>query len=343
LREADGRRRWSRAIKGGLDKADEKLFVFTPIFFIPFSFRFSWIYRANRLLSVFAVKKRLKRLGLKDAVLWLYHPFDHFLPGCFRGSLSIFDWAEDWSMYFKEFDEEGRKMVASSEETMVKNVDLVFVVSEKLLGRARGLNANSYHVFDGTSCGIFKRTPSSQPGDVKGIKKPILGYLGTINERIDVGLLEHVSGALPDVSIVMIGAIHSRRVDISRLVGKENVYFLGPKDYETLGGYTDSFDICILPYRPVSSFPTKILDYLATGKPIVSTSGLWGVDRFGGLIRTAGSKEDFVRCVRESLGEDDPARAAARRRAAGENSWDIRAGEIMETVKKRRRELGYEA
>ena len=106
LRSRENRRRWMRAINFKIEHSpeSEKLFIFTPLFLVPFSFRFQPIYNLNLYISLFVIKSKSDRLGFKNIVLWLYHPFDYCLLKWFKNRMvSCFDWAEDWAEYFIEF------------------------------------------------------------------------------------------------------------------------------------------------------------------------------------------------------------------------------------------------
>ena len=335
LKDSENKTRWRRALNFKIELLSDKLFLFTPIFFIPFSFRIQLIYNINLFISLLIIKTKIKKLCFKNIVLWFYHPFDYLLLRWFRNRiLSVFDWAEEWAEYFIELNKKRREKIKTVEEEIIKNVDIVFVVSRNLLEKAKKFNPDSYHLLDGTVNETFQKPSYYIPEDIKHIKKPILGYLGTINQRLDVELLELISKELPRTSLVFIGDIHFKRINISRLKSCENINFLGGKNYEELGHYTQSFDICILPYKPelTPSFPTKILDYLATGKPIVSTD-LYEMNRFKDCVYIAHSKEEFVNFIKIALNENNPQLFAVRIKAAKNNTWEKRASQIMEFIK----------
>ena len=344
LKTADNRCRWKRALSFKAERLSEskKLFMFTPLFIIPFSFKLQFIYKINLYISFLIITFKISRLGFNNSVLWLYHPFDYPLLTWFKKRvLSVFDWAEEWGEYFIEFSERKREKIKAFEERIIKNVDIVFVVSQKLLEKAQKSNKNSYRLLDGTVYDIFQKNPEHVPEDIKYIKKPILGYLGTINERVDIDLLEFTGKNLANTSLVLIGDIHYRRIDVSRFKRcndkHNNIYFLGGKSYEELGNYTRFFDVCIVPYKPELStfiFPTKIFDYLATGAPIVSTN-VMEIERFKDYLYIANSKEEFVNYAKIALQEKNHHLSQVRLEIAQNNSWEERVSQIMEHLKER--------
>jgi hypothetical protein len=332
----ENRKRWIRAITFNIYPLKGKLFLYTPLFFIPFSFRIQFIYNFNLFILLLILKIKIKKLVFTNTVLWFYHPFDYPILKWFKNrALSVFDWAEEWAEYFVEFSKRKRKKIKLFEERIIKEADLVFVVSQKLLEEAKKFNNNSYRLFDGTEYRVFQNTSDYIPRDIKHIKKPILGYLGTISHRIDVELLKFISKELPSISLVLIGDIHYKRVNISSLKDYKNIFFLGGKNYGELGKYTKYFDVCILPYKPalVSSPATKVYDYFATGKPIVMTN-LLEMEKFRDFVKIARTKKEFVNYIEESLKEENPGLVKMRIKIAKENSWEARTDDIIDEIKK---------
>lgn len=334
LKTQENRKRWLRALSFNVECLSNKLYLFTPIFVVPFSFRIQAIYNVNRYLSYLCIRNKLKALGFRNIVLWIYHPFDYYLSSYFKERIfSCFDWAEEWAEYFIEYSQRKRRVVKVLEEKVIAGVDAVFVVSKRLLEIAKSINSNSYQICDGTIPEIFLEADKKMPPDMEDIKHPIIGYGGTIYRRMDLDLISELSDKLPQCSFVFIGDVLLKPVDIARLKEKKNVFFLGVKQYSELPNYLTNFDVCILPYIPIpyTSPPTKIYDYLTTGKPIVSTY-FSELKDFSNLIRLARTKEEFINFVRESLSEDNPDIRKMRIEKAKENSWSARAGEMMNII-----------
>jgi len=342
LNSRENRIRWKRALLLWVTPSVEsgKLFIFTPLFIIPFSYRCYWLYKINLYILAVIIKAKLRHNGFQNIVLWVYHPFDYPLLCWFSDAvLSVFDWAEEWAEYFIEYGRRQKMRLRFLEEQMIKDADLVFIVSDVLLKQALAFNPNSYHILDGTVHEIFQPSAEEPPVDMARIKRPIAGYLGSVSERMDTELLEYVSKRYPDVSFVCIGDIHYQRVVLGNLQHCANVYFLGLKPYEELGKYALFFDICILPYKPLSSTyisPTKIFDYLATGKPIVSIA-LACLNNFSGVLYAAHTKEEFADLFGKALQEDNAQLRQKRKDIARQNTWEQRAEEIMNIAQQRMR------
>lgn len=336
LRTKENRKRWLRALRSKIEPLPDskKLFIFTPIFLIPFSFRFQFIYDLNRYISFLSLKSKIRRLGFNNVVLWLYHPFDYCLLGWFKAKVaSCFDWAENWAEYFTELPPEKREYIAGMEDRMVKETDVVFVVSKLLLERALRINNNSYQILDGTIPEIFFNYDGAVPDEMKNMPHPVVGYTGTVYKRVDIDLIRELSEKLPRASIILLGNVLLSPGDMTGINESKNVFFLGGRDYNELPRYMMNFDVCILPYitSSVNPSPTKMYDYLATGKPIISTS-IPEIEGFKNCIKIAGSREEFIEFVKESLRENSPELQKMRKRKAKENSWLSRTDEIMDII-----------
>ena len=219
---------------------------------------------------------------------------------------------------------------------MVKEADIVFVVSEKLLERAKKINHNSCQMRDGTVPELFVNSDKGPPDEIKTIPHPILGYAGTVFTRLDLDLIAELSIKFPQCSIVLIGNILLSPEKIIK-IRQKNIFLLGGKKYEELPDFMMHFDVCILPYiyeLSLMIFPTKIYDYLATGKPIVSTY-LPELEDFSNCVKLARTREEFIGLINGALNENDADLRKRRIEMAKKNSWFARTDEIMGMIRKR--------
>lgn len=335
LKDRTNRQRWFRALCFKPVKISDKLFVFTPLFIIPFSFRVQSLYNFNLFIIYLLVKRITHKLNFDSIVLWLYHPFDLPLIAWFKKKICVcFDWAEDWPAYFQEFSVSRKKKITKLESEIIRQADLVFTVSQELLERAKEINADSFHVFDATVPELFRNNSLIEPRDMRSLVKPVIGYSGTIYTRLDVDLLLELSRVFFNCAFVFVGEVLKfNSINISELKKQPNVYFLGVKEYQRLPAYLMNFDVCIIPYlqNPVTAVPTKIYDYLATGKPIVSTAFSQN-ELFKDLIYIAHSPKEFILRLTQALSEKDPVLTKSRIDAAYVNTWAKRVEDMMGLV-----------
>ena len=172
---------------------------------------------------------------------------------------------------------------------------------------------------------------------------PVLGYTGTVHgDRVDVELVRAVAAAWPG-SVVLVGPDLLGPADAARLDGP-NVHRVGSVPYTDVPGIMAGFDVCIVPHRMTafteSLNPIKLWEYLAAGKPVVSTD-VAGFRDFPDLVSLARTAAEFVAAAHAAVGEVGTdaghARAAARRAVARENSWDRRVDEVERVVRDSRR------
>jgi UDP-galactopyranose mutase len=178
----------------------------------------------------------------------------------------------------------------------------------------------------------FRRARAAlpEPDDQRRIPPPRLGYFGVVDERMDLELVRAVAESRPDLQIVLVGPVV--KIDPASIPSLPNVHHLGQKRYEELPAYIAGWDVAIMPFarNDATKFisPTKTLEYLAAGRPVVSTSIRDVVHPYGdeGLVRIADAPKDFIAAVDASLAERGDA-AAARRASARDalleqTSWD---------------------
>ena len=167
------------------------------------------------------------------------------------------------------------------------------------------------------------------PQDMLSLKRPILGYAGEIAEWFDSELVHDLAAQNPGWSIVLIGRIH---VDISGILKLPNVHYLGLKNYADIPSYMSQFDVCLLPFK-ISALtnavnPIKFYEYLAMGKPVVSTP-IREVQYYRDIVEIA-ERSEFSAAVKRALETSgDQERTARRLKIAENNTWDKRIEEIV--------------
>ncbi|HEX5702742.1 MAG TPA: glycosyltransferase family 1 protein [Pyrinomonadaceae bacterium] len=149
------------------------------------------------------------------------------------------------------------------------------------------------------------RTRAKDPEDQEPIAYPRLGYFGVIDERFDTGLLDAVAAARPDWQLVMLGPV--TKIDPKVLPQRPNIHYLGSKTYDELPRYIAGWDVALMPFaineatRYIS--PTKTPEYLAAGKPVVSTPIADVIKPYGklDLVRIARTPDEFIAAIEQSL------------------------------------------
>jgi UDP-galactopyranose mutase len=173
------------------------------------------------------------------------------------------------------------------------------------------------------------RLPQDDPADQAGIPHPRLGFFGVIDERMDLALLAGIARLRPDWHLALIGPVV--KIEPQTLPQGPNIHYLGQKAYEQLPVYLAGWDVALMPFarNEATRFisPTKTPEYLAGGKPVVSTSIRDVVRPYGeqGLVRVADTPEDTVAAIEETLALPPAERAAWLARVDGflkDHSWN---------------------
>ena len=158
-----------------------------------------------------------------------------------------------------------------------------------------------------------------EPEDQKHIPHPRLGFFGVVDERFDVELLDQISRQRPDWQFVMIGPVV--KIDPAILPQRDNIHYLGGKSYQELPAYIAGWDVALLLFAQNESTrfisPTKTPEYLAAGKPVVSTPIRDVVHPYGqmGLVRIADDAQEFTAAIEDLLrAETDRKRLAGNSR-----------------------------
>jgi UDP-galactopyranose mutase len=193
------------------------------------------------------------------------------------------------------------------ERRLFERVDLVFTGGHSLYEAKKHAHP-AVHPFpssiDLAHFGIA-RSSQTDPIDQKSIPHPRLGFFGVIDERFDIDLLDAVAKSRPDWHFVMIGPVV--KIQSDSLPKHPNIHYLGPKKYEELPAYLSNWDVALLLFARNESTrfisPTKTPEYLAAGKPVISTSIQDVIRPYGelNLISVADSPGDFVRAAEEFL------------------------------------------
>ena len=185
------------------------------------------------------------------------------------------------------------------ESVLLAAADVVFTGGYQLFKRKSRLHGN-VHFY---GCGVdvehyakASRADTAIPADIASLPSPVLGYFGVIDERLDYELIDTLARTFATGSVVMIGPF--AKIDPHSLPRRSNLHWLGQRSYAELPAYVKAFDVCLMPFALNEATeninPTKTLEYMAAGKPIVSTAVADVVRNFTPIVEVAASSADFV-------------------------------------------------
>ncbi|WP_301590366.1 UDP-galactopyranose mutase [Sabulicella glaciei] len=193
------------------------------------------------------------------------------------------------------------------ERRLIAEADVVFTGGRSLYEAKKHLHANIHCFPSGVDRAHFAQALAGlpDPADQAEIMRPRLGYFGVIDERLDLDLIGALAEARPDWQVVMIGpVVKVRDEDLPR---GANIHWLGGRDYKTLPSYLSNWDVALMPFalNEATRFisPTKAPEYLAGGKPVVSTPVADVVTRYEGIgaVEVVKGHEAFIAACERTL------------------------------------------
>lgn len=267
----------------------------------------------------------------ENPVQWFYDPMavPAFL-GRMNEIATVYDCMDELSKFAEAPPE-----IKPRERRLLLEADVVFTGGRRLWELKKQLNSNCHFYGCGVDVAHFGKARDSQttiPEDIALLRKPVLGYFGVIDERMDYELLAKLAGANPDWSIAMVGPT----LKVKELPRRHNLHWLGQKAYADLPLYCKAFDVCLMPFalNDATEFinPTKALEYMATGKPIISSPIADVVTNFGAVVKIARTHEEFISLCRQAVENPDPVTVQAGLKKAVENSWDSTVARLEDHV-----------
>lgn len=261
---------------------------------------------------------------LDDYAIWFYTPMMLPLAQHLKPKVVIYDCMDELSA-FKFAPAE----LVQLESELLRKADVVFTGGHSLFEAKRGAHSNVHSMPSSVDCLHFGQARNAQPEptELVGMAHPRVGYIGVIDERMNLELLGDVAELLPEVQFVMVGPVV--KIDPATLPQRQNLHYLGGRTYAQLPAYLAHWDVAMLPFAMNESTrfisPTKTPEYLAAGKAVVSTPIRDVVRPYGerGLVQIASDATSFAACLMRALSEDQSeCRARADLFIAG-MSWDL--------------------
>lgn len=221
-------------------------------------------------------------------------------------------------------------------EDAITEADLVSASAHDLLATVRKRRPDAILCQNGVDFDHFGAIrPGPAPPDFPQRDRPIIGYYGAMAEWLDYPLLDHAAAKLPEFDFVFIGPNYDKSMDDQPVFGRENVHWLGPKTYADLPDYLAHFTVATIPFvlnevtHAVS--PVKLHEYLAGGKPVVTTA-MREASTYD-ILRIAANPDEWVEhLVAAALESDDPQQRQRRQMTARANTWDQRVGTLIDAA-----------
>ena len=261
--------------------------------------------------------------GVEDFVLWFYTPMALAFTRHLAPRAVVYDCMDELSAFHG-----APPALRAHEAELFDRADIVFTGGQSLY-EAKRLQHPNVHAFPSSvDFAHFHRAraPMSDPPDQAALRRPRVGYFGVLDERLDVALLDSLAALRRDVELVLVGPVV--KIDPARLPRRPNIHYLGMKKYDELPAYIAGWDVAMMPFarNEATRFisPTKTLEYIAAGKPVVSTSIRDVVRPYGEmrLARIGDTAAELARAIDAAIAEDPAPRLAAFDEYLAGTSWD---------------------
>ena len=302
----------------------------------PFYNQYRGINRKNQKKFVLPLMRRImSHHGFEKPVLWIYHPSSADILGSFDHGPVVYDCIDRHSAYRGRIDPE---VVDAMERDLATRSDRVFATAQGLYDTLVSYNEKTSLIPNGVNYELFSKAHTGRydrPEEFKNIERPIAGFVGALQECIDYDLLGMTAKACPGLMFVFIGPVIAG-ADLSPRLEQSNVLLLPQKPQSELPRYIAHFDCCLNPFRSgrlsrdVS--PLKFYEYLATGKPIVSTPQPLQVGAFSDVVRICHTDGEFAESCMAAVRDRDPVRIEKQLAHAQGSSWNARVEEMRKSL-----------
>ena len=286
------------------------------------------------LQQVELLKKFFFEENITDYYFWYYTPMALTVGNHFSPRMIIYDCMDELSLF-----KNAPLDLHEREKELFAKADLVFTGGHNLY-QAKKNNHHNIHPFPSS---IDKehfaqaRNFVDDPEDQSHISHPRFGFYGVVDERFDIELIREVAERKPDWNFVIIGPVV--KIDPETLPKFDNIHYPGGRSYEELPKYLAGWDVAIIPFLRNDSTkyisPTKTPEYLAGGKPVISTSIIDVVTPYGtnNLVHIADTADDFITAAEFELNRKD--RGVWLKKVdlfLSQNSWDKTWGKMMDLI-----------
>ncbi len=323
-------RRWREGIR---PVADNLWIVSLPLL-LPGKYYSLVINRLNQKVTKLATRRYLRQLEFSKPILWLYNPEQGDLIGQFQEKLSVYHCIDEWTAATTG---RKRRTIAALEKELLHKADLVFANSPPTFANKRRHNPQTYRIPSGADVQHFAQATDAALAEhraIANLPRPRIGYSGHINERLDYAILETLARQRPDWTLVFVGDTYPWTMNspsLQQLNTLSNVHFLGKRPFADMPALLKGMDVCLLPYvadeRGHFRSPLKLYEYLAAGKPIVSTPHPEAAE-FETYVYQAATPELFVSAVAQALTDDSAEKRHQRHCLAQQHSWNGRVDEM---------------
>lgn len=315
-----------------LRKYEDNFYVFTP-FLIP-KFSKGFAVSINRMLLKIQLDFLKVILKLKSPIIFYTTPGFGYALNYFKNSRTIYYLTDQYVLY-RELNEKNIFYLSELDKNLYENCDLILCSSLKIYDDMLGKRRDGVHYFPHkVDFDLFQgaKNEKNVPSDISKISKPIIGYYGTLSDSNDWDIIKYSVENRPNYNFVFIGI---KDIKVPDLESKPNVYFLGRKEYHEIPSYGNRFDVCIMFWIRrewiKNCSPLKLKEYLALGKPVVSTYIEELELNYRDIVYISKDKVEFLNNLDAALKDNNDERVTKGVEYVNSDSWD-KSPDIIEEL-----------
>jgi glycosyltransferase involved in cell wall biosynthesis len=326
-------RRSTRWLKASIRDVAPNIWAGAPPPALPLRFE-TPVLLANQWLRCRWTRYASKILGLSDPIVWFFYPDGAPLVGKLDENITLYSVTDDYPS--NPFSFNRKSQVRQWHYRLAKTVDIVIATSGDLAEMNRSLNKNLHYIPHGVEHELFRQALMLQslPDDLASLPEPRIGFVGRVNDRVDIDIIRAVAQLHPNWSLVFIGPVDDG--EKCRAIGSlPNTYFFGRVPVEKLPQYLSGMAACIIPYKITEHtrymHPLKALEYLSAGRPVVSTR-LPALRIHENYVVFANEAHEFVGALEYVLSTDTLAQQHRRSDYTRDKTWRHELGNICALV-----------
>ncbi len=309
-----------------------------PINWLPPGGLYDFFQRINNGIVLRAIHRALRKYGFDNYVyINCYDPFyAGWLPQKMGAKTCIYHCIDDITQNAYTA-RHGERL----ENEACKQADITFVTSSNLKRLKEPFARQIVLYYNAADVSIFQKARTEKyprPPELAGHSGPVIGFFGNLDEcRIDYPLLKKIALRFPEKTLLLVGPLNSPEPAQIGLDKLPNVIFTGPRKIQDLPPLLQHMDCTLIPFLcntlTYSIYPLKINEYLAAGKPVVSTNFSEDIRTFAHCIYLADGQEEFLQKIEKALAENDLNLVKIRIQVANANTWEARIQQLLEITK----------
>jgi len=326
--------RKTKSILKGLKKSSVGFWVYSP-FTLPVQ-HISWARPFNEALLRCQLQYVIRKLYIENPVVWTACPSACDTAIEIRNRKLVYQRTDR----YEDYPNVHRETIFNYDRKLKSTADMTVYVNRSLYEEEADQCKNAFFLDHGVDYEMFASAENSRyiPAEIADIRKPLVGYFGRMaDHKFDVDLISKLVELLPEFFFVFVGYVSPECRD---MFAKDNIRVIAKQPYERIPHYGKCFDVAILPLRinkwTEVANPIKLKEYLALGKPVVSTPSFTELQGYLDVVYEAKTPEDFAQCIKKACSEDNPELVKKRRQKVVKASWDSKAELVLHELFKQK-------